>query len=197
MQKDFFDFITVASDEYIQSILSQKLSSYKELVFGESLNERFVLINGVHGVYDKKKEEVRMVDDKDRMSIDGKFVYLRGGKEKLKSGKQRIQRTKDYFVNNRKMHSSFELEKREISKQLDFKAFGFQGDVTLQYFAGDYMIYTYSYTGFITGTAGRTNVIVDLQEDTVNPTYYLGEFGLRTTLEANHKINYLGTTFAC
>lgn len=183
MKKDFSEFVAVDYASYPEFILSGELSEYEDLIFGEELNERFTLINGSDGVYDAKKKTISFVDDKDKLSIDGKLVYLKGGEDDLKGGKQRIQRTEDYFSSSRKKYATFDLEKGEVSKRLDFRAFSYQGDARILYFAEDYIVYYYSYKGFITGKAGSTNVIVDLQEDQEKPTFYLNDLGIQSPVD--------------
>lgn len=46
------------------------------------------------------------------------------------------------------------------------------------HFNEDYLILRLKFDAAITGTAGTTNVMIDLQNDKENPAYYLVDLGL-------------------
>lgn len=182
MNNDSSDIVAFHEQDYVEKIAAGELSSFEHLILDEQLNERFYVVTGSQGIYDAEENEVLFVDEQDRISVDGKYVYIRGNEEHIKKGKQRIQRTEDYFAGNHEDYATFDLPFKEVAKELEFTPISFGSHARLHYFSEDYIVYSFAYNALFFGTSGNTNTIVDLQESTDNPTFYLEDFGIRTSI---------------
>src|SRR5699024_3349704 len=129
-------------------------------------------------VWNTETNELLQIDDNDYLSDDGKYVYLNGNIDPIEEGEQTIQTITDYIEENDTTYAQFSLDYKALSKQLDRKSSGNVSISQVVYFAEDYIV-LYAYFKLpVVGTAGDTNIIIDLQEDKNNPTFYVVDLGL-------------------
>lgn len=163
-------------EPFSKAIESGELDHYADLLYKTEINDRFASIYGLNGIYDREKETVVFIDEDDVLSKDGKYVYLKGDHKSFGKGRQKIQTAEDYALGNKKYRSSFKMNFKQIAREFGLKTFGKTTDVKLIYFNEDYAMYTFSYEGILFGSGGNVNVIVDLQENPEDPTFYLFNF---------------------
>lgn len=159
--------------ELTGALEQEKLKSYYPIL--KRINETLSYID--YKVIDTKTHEVFKVENQHFLSKDYKYIYLNGEDTPLDEGVQRIQRVEDYVKGNDQYYAAFKLNYEEISDELGFKSVGI-GLASIVYFNEDYVVLHLSYDAHITGTAGSTNVIIDLQEDKENPVFYLVDLGI-------------------
>lgn len=164
------------SEPYSKAIESGILDAYVNILYKAELSDRFAAIYGLDGIYDLEKETVVFIDEDDVLSEDGRYVYLKGDHEVFEKGKQKIQKAEDYALGNKKYHSIYRMNFRQIAREFGLKTFGKTTEAKLIYFNEDYAMYTFSFEGILFGSGGNVNVIVDLQENPEDPTFYLFNF---------------------
>ncbi|GIO24153.1 hypothetical protein [Oceanobacillus sp. J11TS1] len=141
----------------------------------EKINDSLSVID--YQVINTKTNELFITKDDDVFSEDYKYVYINGKTEPIKEGTQKIQKVEDYISGNKEINAEFELNYDEIDKELNLESAGIRlADIA--YFNENCIILSLEFAEAITGSAGSTNVIIDLQEDKNNPTYYLVDLGL-------------------
>ncbi|MGG3797571.1 hypothetical protein [Metabacillus fastidiosus] len=123
-----------------------------------------------HTIFDIKTNKIIEISNDDLISSDGKYVYING--KDLSGGNQKIQTIENYAKKNNVYEMRFSLDLSEIAKKLDLSTNG-NASIDINYFNKNYAVLRLDYTGKFVGTAGGTNVIVDLQKDENNPIFYL------------------------
>ncbi|MDE7523225.1 hypothetical protein, partial [Ligilactobacillus salivarius] len=136
-------------------------------------NNRYIILNGGYGVFDKKEKKIHYVEEPHYVSEDGKYVYLNGAKGKLEDGIQRIPKIENYLAGTDTYEAEFKISFKKIAKESGFKSAAGVGIAKIVYFNKDYIILGLHYHAPIVGDAGSTNVIIDLQGDKKNPTAYV------------------------
>ncbi|MGE8078338.1 hypothetical protein [Peribacillus loiseleuriae] len=132
-------------------------------------------------ILDETTNTITEIKEHDLLSEDGQFVYLNGSVgelrgEDLPDGMQRIQTIENYAKGNDTYKAVFKLDYDAIAKKLDLKTNGVSF-ANINYFNENYIVLGLNYTGIVVGTAGYTNVIVDLQ-DKKELTAYLVDLGI-------------------
>ncbi|WP_080874094.1 hypothetical protein [Oceanobacillus timonensis] len=164
----------IFQDTALDSAIEQEeLVPYYPLL--EKVNESLSVVD-YHVVNTKTHEPFKTKED-DTFSEDYKYVYLNGEVEPLTEGTQRIQKVENYFSGNDESDVEFELNYDEIDEELHLESVGIRL-ASIVYFNENFIILSLEFAGAFTGTAGSTNVIIDLQEDKDNPAYYLVDLGL-------------------
>ncbi|MGG3797572.1 hypothetical protein [Metabacillus fastidiosus] len=123
-------------------------------------------------IVDMKTKKIVEIKKEDYLSNDGRYVYINGRQDKLEDGIQKIQRIENYAAGNEIYETEFKLDYKEIAKELDLVISGI-GIAEINYFNKDYVVLNLEYNGKFVGTAGGTNVIIDLQENKKTPAFYL------------------------
>lgn len=123
-------------------------------------------------IVDMKTKKIVEIKKEDYLSNDGKYVYINGRQDTLGDGIQKIQRIENYAAENEIYETEFKLDYKEIAKELDLVISGI-GIADINYFNEDYVILNLNYNAKFVGTAGGTNVIIDLQKSKENPVFYL------------------------
>ncbi|MBY7142362.1 hypothetical protein KFZ56_04480 [Virgibacillus sp. NKC19-3] len=175
----------------LQDLSEMAIVPYAEL--GDAIEEEELIlyypilkkINGTLSMIDRKiidtvKHQVRGVEKEHLLSEDSNYIYLGGDDSPLAEGIQRIQKVEDYIEGTEQTYAEFQLNYDEIADELGIDSVGI-GRSKIVYFNEDFIVLHLKYKGAITGSAGSTNVIIDLQEDKDNPTYYLVDLKLLQT----------------
>ena len=160
-------------------VQSGELDPFKELFIPVNENgnlRKITLVSDV--IWDADTGELYRINDDDYLSDDGKFVYLGGKVDPLSEGKQRIQAVTDYVQENEEDYAQFSLDFKPLSELLEEKSSGNVTTAKVVYFAEDYAVIYANFAGPYIGNAGATNIIVDLQEDKNNPTFYVVDLNL-------------------
>jgi len=156
------------------AIEQEELVPYYSLL--EKVNDSLSVID--YQVVDTKTHQLFTTKEDDIFSEDYKNVYLNGKVEPLNEGTQKIQKIENYFSGNDESDVEFELNYDEIDEELNLESAGIRlADIV--FFNENFIILNLEFAGAFTGSAGSTNVIVDLQEDKDNPTYYLVDLRLQ------------------
>src|SRR5699024_2455025 len=163
-----------ALEEWIASGVED---AFSDLLFTKEFGEHYSLLTFADAFYNHETEEIVHVDEDDRLSENGEYVYIDGNREHIKKGKQRLQPTGDYLKGNKKDIVTFPFNPKQMAKEYGLKGVGSNDGAKVAYFNEDYVMYNLHFAGFLFGAAGRFNVIVDLQDDPKKPTYYLFGFG--------------------
>lgn len=179
MKQDFSDVKVVSgyTKEYYEAVIAGELDAFQDIVFMEKLDATYMLLNDRYGVYDQETEEVQTIADSDFLSFDGKYVYVAGAEDPLEEGMQRIQKVGDYVAGNDEFEAAFELNYEEISEAIGLESTGNVSTGKVTYFKENFVVLFLNYTAPVAGTAGSTNVLIDLTEKE-NPTYYVVDLGL-------------------
>ncbi|MBA4538857.1 hypothetical protein H1Z61_17595, partial [Bacillus aquiflavi] len=100
MKKDFSDVVVTSTfyKQFTNSVKKGELKEFKKLLYKTELNNRYIILNGGYGVFDKKEKKIHYVEEPHYVSEDGKYVYLNGAKGKLEDGIQRIQKIENYLA---------------------------------------------------------------------------------------------------
>ena len=166
-------------DELEEVVQSGELESFKELFVPVGENESLRVITFVSNIiWDTETGELYQINDEDFLSNDGKFVYLAGNEDPLLEGEQRIQTVSDYVQENEEDYAQFSLDFKPLSELLEEKSSGNVTTAKVVYLAEDYVVIYANFAGPYIGNAGATNIIVDLQEDKNNPTFYVVDLNL-------------------
>ncbi|MED4533252.1 hypothetical protein [Metabacillus fastidiosus] len=132
-------------------------------------------------IVDMKTKKIVEIKKEDYLSNDGRYVYINGRQDKLEDGIQKIQRIENYAAGNEVYETEFKLDYKEIAKELDLVVSGI-GIANINYFNKDYVILNLNYNAKFVGTAGGTNVIIDLQKSKENPVFYLVDLELNVEI---------------
>ncbi len=178
MTQDFSKVEVVNGEDkaLAEHIASGILDEFSDVLFASTINERYATLRMLPAIYDKEDHVLVEIDASDQLSEDGQYVYLNGDESSFKKGKQQIQRTEDYLNGTKQNITSFKMNFRQIAKEYGLKAVSSTSIAKPIYFNGDYIMYTFSYNAILFGSAGNVNVIVDLQDNPENPTFYLFNF---------------------
>ncbi|MEI3604357.1 hypothetical protein SPD48_01515 [Pseudogracilibacillus sp. SE30717A] len=164
----------IFQDIELTSVIEQgQLKPYYPLL--KTINESLSVID--YKIIDTKTHEVFKVESEHSFSKDYKYIYLNGRDNPLEEGVQRVQRIEDYVEGNDQYYAEFKLNYEEISDELDFNSVGI-GSANTVYFNEDLIVIHLEFDAAITGTAGSTNVIIDLQKNKDNPIFYLVDLGI-------------------
>lgn len=156
---------TIISPEKLPETLSSgKLEDYYDLFQKVDKQGRYLFLFD-DMILDKKTNELVDIKKNDYLSRDGKYVYINGAKDHLEDGMQRIQTIENYAAGNDKYEEQFELDYKTIAQKLDLKENG-TSIAEINYFNQDFVVLSLNYRGKFVGTAGFTNVIIDLKNDT-------------------------------
>ncbi|MDA1476872.1 hypothetical protein [Bacillus changyiensis] len=178
LKQDFSKHQVVKKEKLYPTIESGKLNDYLS-VFPKVSEDGSYLKLFDNYILEKKTNKVREVKNSDYLSVDGKYVYLNGAKEKISDGIQQIQTVDNYLKGNDKYEAEFKLDFENIADEMDFKSSGVSIAQTC-YFNKNYVVLRVSYNGIIVGTAGAVNVLVDLTNKK-QPTAYLVDLGVLST----------------
>lgn len=180
MSQDFstIEVVDGEIEPFAEQIASGKLDDFSDLIFQTDINDRYVMIRGLHEIYDRENKEIAPIHKSDLLSKDGKYVYINGDPSAFKKGKQRIQKTEDYLTGNKQYDRTFRMDFKQIAKEFGITGFPSANDPRPIYFNENYIMYSIPYKAVYIGSAGHVNVIVDLQDPSQKPTFYLFNFGL-------------------
>ncbi|MDY0405167.1 hypothetical protein P5G51_006905 [Virgibacillus sp. 179-BFC.A HS] len=165
--------------EFNNTLGNGELDGFSNLFTNSSNKRRYDMAfirHGQYSIYDSKSNKLISIEKQDYLSKDGKYVYLGGNQGELEDGIQRIQTIENYLAGNDNYEREFKLSFKKIAKELKLKTSGIS-TATINYFNKDFVVLHLNYNGVLVGTAGATNVIVDLQ-DKDNPTAYIVDLGL-------------------
>lgn len=151
---------------------------FSELIFKREFGRHYSSLTFSDSFYDHEKEEIVHVDEDDRLSANGEYVYIDGNRRQMNKGKQRLQATEHYLAGNTNGIITFPLNPKQMAKEYGLKGVQSNDGAQVIYFNEDYVMYKLHFKAFLFGAAGRFNVIVDLQEDPKKPVYYLFGFGI-------------------
>ncbi|MEC2075132.1 hypothetical protein [Metabacillus fastidiosus] len=188
---DLFAFMLVKQDlskvvlseaygEAIQKKLNEGVLDSFLNDFKKESNNRYIQLY-LDTIIDTKQKQVVTIKKEDYLSNDGRYVYINGRQDKLEDGIQKIQRIENYAAGNEIYEAEFKLDYKEIAKELDLVISGI-GIADINYFNKDYVILNLNYNAKFVGTAGGTNVIIDLQKNKENPVFYLVDLGLNVEI---------------
>ncbi|MED4401925.1 hypothetical protein ABET41_20095 [Metabacillus fastidiosus] len=136
-------------------------------------------------IIDTKKKKIINIKKEDYLSSDGQYVYINGKEDDLSDGIQKIQTLDNYLAGNEVYEIEYQLDYKEIAKELDFVTSGI-GSAYISYFNENDVVLSLQYNGKFVGEAGETNVIIDFQEDREKPTFYLVDLRI---------MNIIGSTY--
>ncbi|NPC94626.1 hypothetical protein HOO54_20950 [Bacillus sp. WMMC1349] len=180
LKKDLSKHQIVEEENLYTTIESGKLNDYLS-VFPKVSEDGSYLKLFDNNFLKKKTNKVRKIKDTDYLSLDGKYVYINGRKEEetsvMPDGVQKIQTVDNYFKGTDKYEAQFEIDYGDIADEVDISS-GAAGIAHISYFNKDFVVLSISYNGFIVGTAGSTNVLIDLQKNKNQPTAYLVDLGI-------------------
>ncbi|MGE7669749.1 hypothetical protein [Peribacillus sp. NPDC097077] len=178
------DFSTVTAsklvpDELQNVVDSEELKNFEDLFVKTDPSGEFFNILHSETIWNKKEHTVFRIHEKDvLLSDDGKFVYLNGTKESFKDGIQRIQTIENYKKGNEKYEKVFKIDFMDIAKELNLKADSVNF-AHINFFYDDLIVLSVDYEAKVVGTAGFTNVLIDLNEDSDNSKAYLVDLGVQ------------------
>ncbi|MEC2075134.1 hypothetical protein [Metabacillus fastidiosus] len=159
--------------ENLQKFVSDgKLKSFEDVLVKSDSTGRYLNLFRSDTIIDSKENKVLNIDLKDRLSEDRKYVFINGGESNLLDGIQKIQTVGDYFEKSDKYVAEFQLDYEKIAEKLNLQTNG-PSFSTINYFNGHYIVIGINFTSKVVGTAGYTNVIIDLQKDKKVPTMYV------------------------
>ena len=166
-------------DDLQKAVDTQVLNNFKDLFVKTDPSGEYLNILHSETIWDTKEQKISRIHENNvLLSDDGKFVYLNGDKESFKDGVQRIQTVKNYKMGNEKYEAEFKINFMEIAKVLNLKADNVNF-AHINFFYDDLIVLSIDYDAKIVGTAGFTNVLIDLKEDKENPKAYLVDLGVQ------------------
>ncbi|MED4533255.1 hypothetical protein ABET51_00090 [Metabacillus fastidiosus] len=166
------EFTNLKRENLQEFVSNGKLKSFEDVLIKSDSTGRYLNLFRSDTIIDSKENKVLNIDLKDRLSEDRKYVFINGGESNLLDGIQKIQTVEDYFEKSDKYVAEFQLDYEKIAEKLNLQTNG-PSFSTINYFNGDYIVIGINFTGKVVGTAGYTNVIIDLQKDKKVPTMYL------------------------
>nr|WP_289037205.1 hypothetical protein [uncultured Allobacillus sp.] len=169
-------FVVGNRDSFLKNLNNGELNEFKDLLL---LNEQYALIPGDTHILDYENKTTHDLDaTKNKISRDGKYVWLGGNKESLKKGTHQLQRTEDYIAGSEDYYAEIQLDYDDITDELQIESASVDAS-RIVYFNEGLVILYLRFNSAITGTAGTTNVIFELSEDQENLTFYLADLGLQ------------------
>lgn len=129
-------------------------------------------------IWNPETNELHHIDEKDALSNDGKYIYINGKVDPLEDGEQIIQTVADYVQGNDTAYAQFSINFKALSEHLERDSNGDVSVADIVYFREDYIVLFANFNLPLVGTAGDTNIIIDLQEDKENPTFHVVDLGL-------------------
>jgi len=179
IKQDFSD-ITIVSDEVFAKedfVASDKFKLYEELFPKVDDKRRYLESFEDRQFIDIEKTELQQKGYFDYLSKDGKYTYLHSDNSNFSKGTQEIQCLDDRIQENDKYYAKFRFSYRNVINKLNWPIFG-SSEGKIVYFSDDIVMLQVSYSPLFKGDGGRTNVIIDLQEDKENPDIYLIDLGV-------------------
>src|SRR5699024_10842117 len=110
-----------ALEEWIASGVED---AFSDLLFTKEFGENYSLLTFADAFYNHETEEIVHVDEDDRLSENGEYVYIDGNREHIKKGKQRLQPTGDYLKGNKKDIVTFPFNPKQMAKEYGLKGVG-------------------------------------------------------------------------
>ncbi|MEC1862670.1 hypothetical protein ABE387_00500 [Bacillus licheniformis] len=182
LKSDLSKYRIVKEEELNSTIESGKLKEYLSVFPNVAKDGAYRKLFDKY-IFDEKKNKVRKIKNTDILSKDGKYVYIKGAKEKetnvMPDGIQQIQTMDNYLKGNEKYEAQFKIDFKQIAKEMDLNA-GDARIANIHYFNKDYVVLYISYHGKTIGTAGSVNVLIDLQKNKQQPTAYLVDLGIES-----------------
>lgn len=172
-----FEDTTEALEQFINS---ESFASYENLF--QKINDTDHLLNAFtyQQLIDTEQGEIITIHEDDLLSKDSQYVFIDGHTRTLnKESPQVIQETKDYLEKNDEKHASFKLDYKKIAQEAGISKSSGISISKVVYLDENLVILYLSYKGPFVGTAGQTNVIIDLS-DQENLTYYLEDLDLNS-----------------
>lgn len=166
-------------DKLQQSVSSGKLKRFYDLFPKIASSERYLLLFD-HMIVDQKTNQLIDIKKDDYLSNDGKYVYVNGSKDKLADGTQRIQTIEDYAEGKEKYDKQFDIDYQAIAKELGLKENG-PSIAKVNYFGEDFVVLSLNYRGKLVGSAGFTNVMIDLSKK--DNTANLVDLGIQSKIK--------------
>lgn len=156
-----------------QAVANGELAPYYD-VFDQIGDEgKYIDIPGYDTFVNREEDRVVSLDEEDKLSYDQKYVYIGADKEMVEDGTQTIQPLDDYLAGDDTEAITFNLKHKKIAKEAGIKRLGGIGTSKVIYFDEHIIMLYIAYDGFITGTAGGTNAIIDLDAGAENPTVHV------------------------
>ena len=180
IKQDLSEVVVTKSfgDEFAKNLRGNKLADFQGLFKQLSPDENLLKTMNGYEIWDKKAKELVDIEENDYLNKSGEFVYLNGN-ELEDQTEHRIQRIEDYVDGNSEYYSEFKLDYEELGEEIGIDSAG-AGIVEVMYLNDRYAVLYVNFALAITGTAGSTNVIVDLKDDTI----YLVDLGLDVNTHA-------------
>lgn len=172
--EDLTDYILAESSELDEIVQDGELKPFYGLLKPVGETASYMKLPN-RSLLEVEKNKVHYIDKKDEVSIDFNYVYIDGHEDnflEISDGKQEIQTIENYLANNDEYYSRFNINFKQIAKKMNFKTSG-PGLSSINYFDEDFIVLRIDYDGPIVGTAGGSNVIIDLRENKENPTAYI------------------------
>ncbi|MDA7025203.1 hypothetical protein PJ311_01110 [Bacillus sp. CLL-7-23] len=180
LKQDFSKHQIVEEKKLYATIESGKLNDYLSVFPKVSENGSYLKLFD-NCILEKKTNKVRKIKKSDYLSVDGKYVYINGRKEKEKDvmpdGIQKIQTMDNYFKGTDKYEAQFKIDYENIADEVDIKS-DVAGLAHISYFNENFVVLRVKYNGMFVGTAGSVNVLIDLQKNKNQPTAYLVDLGI-------------------
>lgn len=133
------------------------------------------LYNG--SIVNMEENTIHSIRDEDKRSKDWNYVYVNGDQDELSDGPQKIQTIDNYLEGNNKYEAEFTINFKKIAKEADINS-STPSTAKVYYFSKEMIVLELSYEAFLFGSAGSTNVLIDLQEDKEHPTAYIIDLGI-------------------
>ncbi|HZW67838.1 MAG TPA: hypothetical protein VFF20_04460 [Pseudogracilibacillus sp.] len=168
------DFILAESNDLDEMVQDGELEAFYGLLKPVGEKGSYLKLPN-RSLVEVEQNKVHYIDKKDEVSIDFNYVYINGHEDnflEVSDGRQDIQTIENYLANNDEYYSRFNINFKQIAKKMNFKTSG-PGLSSINYFDEDFIILRIDYDGRIVGTAGGSNVIIDLRENKEDPTAYI------------------------
>ncbi|WP_139367265.1 hypothetical protein [Metabacillus halosaccharovorans] len=177
VRRDLSDYVvsSLHFNDLQKTLESGELDNYLEVFPKVDSEGKYSYLFG-DTIVDTQKNQIITIKEDDLLSKDGQYVYINGKKPDLTDGTQQIQSIENYANDNDTYEAEFVLDFDTIAKKLELETNGVSTS-NINYFNENFVILGLNFTGTFVGTAGFTNVIVDLQNDK-NPTAYLVDLGM-------------------
>ena len=181
------DFYLFASKD-LKEVDLYEVNELDKVVESGDLERYYSLLEpiGESGIYAKlnngsivnmEEHTVHQIQQGDKRSADWNYVYLDGTKKEFTDGTQKIQTIENYLEGNDAYEAEFSFTFKKIAKEMGIKTSG-PSISEIHYFSGNFIVLSLNYKGVVVGTAGHTNVMIDLQANKDNPTAYVVDLGL-------------------
>ena len=167
-------------DKFAHNLHENKLADFENLFIKLGPDENLLKTMIGYEIWDKEMKKFVKFGQNDYLNKSGEFVYLNGYElEEQDHTQHRIQKIEDYVDGNSEYYSEFKLDYEELGEEIGIDSAG-AGIVEVMYLNDRYAVLYVNFALAITGTAGSTNVIVDLKDDTI----YLVDLGLDVNTHA-------------